>query len=84
MTTEIAGKSIFGSVLSTKAIHLVNLVNALANASLLDLAQRKGGSRTNGITAISGLLDALDVVGCIVAMGAVGCQIAISAQGLVS
>jgi predicted transposase YbfD/YdcC len=61
----------FDSVLGTKAIHLVS---AWANENRLVLAQRKVDSKTNEITAIPELLEALEVAGCIVTIDAMGCQ----------
>lgn len=59
------------SVLGQKAIHLVS---AWASENRLVLAQRKVDSKTNEITAIPELLDALEVAGCIVTIDAMGCQ----------
>lgn len=50
----------FDSMLGTKAIHLVS---AWANENRLILAQRKVDSKSNEITAIPELLDALEVAG---------------------
>jgi predicted transposase YbfD/YdcC len=61
----------YDSYLGTKAIHLVS---AWANENRLILAQRKVDSKTNEITAIPELLDALEVAGCIVTIDAMGCQ----------
>ena len=59
------------SVLGQKAVHLVS---AWASENRLILAQRKVNSKTNEITAIPELLDALEVAGCIVTIDAMGCQ----------
>ncbi len=61
----------FDSFLGKKAIHLVS---AWANENRLILAQRKVDSKTNEITAIPELLDALELAGCIVTIDAMGCQ----------
>jgi predicted transposase YbfD/YdcC len=61
----------FDTFLGKKAIHLVS---AWANENRLILAQRKVDSKTNEITAIPELLDALELAGCIVTIDAMGCQ----------
>jgi len=65
----------YDTVLGQKAIHLVS---AWANDNRLILAQRKVESKTNEITAIPELLDALELAGCIVTIDAMGCQTAIA------
>ena len=67
----------FDTLLGQKAIHLVS---AWANENRLILAQRKVDSKTNEITAIPELLDALEVAGCIVTIDAMGCQTAIASK----
>jgi len=67
----------FDTVLGQKAIHLVS---AWANENRLILAQRKVDSKTNEITAIPELLDALELAGCIVTIDAMGCQTAIASK----
>jgi predicted transposase YbfD/YdcC len=61
----------FDTFLGKKAIHLVS---AWANDNRLILAQRKVDSKTNEITAIPELLEALELAGCIVTIDAMGCQ----------
>lgn len=61
----------FDTFLGKKAIHLVS---AWANENRLILAQRKVDSKTNEITAIPELLEALELAGCIVTLDAMGCQ----------
>ena len=61
----------FDSYIGKKAIHLVS---AWASENRLILAQRKVDSKTNEITAIPELLDALELAGCIVTIDAMGCQ----------
>src|SRR5512133_2680036 len=61
----------FDTFLGKKAIHLVS---AWANENRLILAQRKVDSKTNEITAIPELLEALELAGCIVTIDAMGCQ----------
>lgn len=67
----------YDTVLGQKAIHLVS---AWANENRLILAQRKVDSKTNEISAIPELLDALEVAGCIVTIDAMGCQTAIASK----
>lgn len=70
----IDGKEIRHSMdgqLGKKAIHLVS---AWASANRLILTQRKVDSKTNEITVIPELLDALELAGCIVTIDAMGCQ----------
>jgi len=60
-----------------KAIHLVS---AYANGLGLTLGQVKTAEKSNEITAIPELLDALLLKGCTVTIDAVGCQTAIVAK----
>ena len=57
--------------LGKKALYMVS---AWASASGLVLGQRKVDDKTNEITAIPELLDALDISGCIVTLDAIHCQ----------
>lgn len=61
----------FDTFMGKKAIHLVS---AWASENRMVLAQRKVDSKTNEITVIPELLDALEVAGCIVTLDAMGCQ----------
>ena len=67
----------FDSFLGKKAIHLVS---AWANENRLILAQRRVDSKTNEITAIPELLEALVVAGCVLTIDAMGCQTAIALE----
>lgn len=60
-----------------KAIHLVS---AFAHGLGLTLGQVKTAEKSNEITAIPELLDALLLKGCLVTIDAMGCQKAIAAQ----
>ena len=60
-----------------KAIHLVS---AFASGLGLTLGQVKTAEKSNEITAIPDLLDALLLKGCIVTIDAMGCQKAIAAK----
>ena len=60
-----------------KAIHLVS---AFAGGLGLTLGQVKTAEKSNEITAIPELLDALLLKGCIVTIDAMGCQTAIAAK----
>ena len=57
--------------LGKKALYMVS---AWASASGLVLGQRKVADKTNEITAIPELLNALDISGCIVTLDAIHCQ----------
>jgi hypothetical protein len=52
----------------------IHMVSAWASANRLVLGQRKVDDKSNEITAIPQLLDALDLRGCIVTIDAMGCQ----------
>lgn len=57
----------------------IQLVSAWATANHLVLGQVKVAEKSNEITAIPGLLRALDITGCIVTADALNCQEAIAA-----
>ena len=63
--------------LGKEAIHMVS---AWGEANGLVLGQQKVDEKSNEITAIPLLLDALDLSGCIVTIDAMGCQTEIAAQ----
>ncbi len=52
----------------------IHLVSAFSSASGLTLAQVKTADKSNEITAIPELLDALDIKGSVVTIDAMGCQ----------
>jgi predicted transposase YbfD/YdcC len=56
----------------------IDMVSAWATANDLVLGQVKVDEKSNEITAIPQLLDALEVAGCIVTIDAMGCQTAIA------
>jgi predicted transposase YbfD/YdcC len=60
----------------------IYMVSAWATANRLVLGQRKVAAKSNEITAIPDLLQALDLHGCLVTIDAIGCQTAI-AQAIV-
>jgi predicted transposase YbfD/YdcC len=70
---SIDGKAIRGSRQAGKKA-MVHMVSAWANANNLVLAQRKVTDKSNEITAIPKLLQALELTGCIVTIDAMGCQ----------
>src|SRR5664280_1957653 len=73
----IDGKALRGtSVPGKKAI--VHMVSAWANTNGLVLAQRRVDEKSNEITAIPKLLDALELSGTVVTIDAMGCQRAIA------
>lgn len=58
----------------------IHLVSAWAAEQRLVLAQTKVADKTNEITAIPEVLEALEVSGCLVTIDAMGCQRAIAQQ----
>ena len=57
---------------------IVHMVSAWANTNCLVLGQRKVDEKSNEITAIPKLLDALELSGTVVTIDAMGCQRAIA------
>jgi len=73
----IDGKTLCGSRQSGKK-QLVHMVSAWASANNLVLGQRKVDDKSNEITAIPKLLDALELNKTVVTIDAMGCQKAIA------
>lgn len=73
----IDGKTLCGSRQSGKK-QLVHMVSAWASANNLVLGQRKVDDKSNEITAIPKLLEALALSGTVVSIDAMGCQRAIA------
>ena len=69
----IDGKTLCGTRETGKK-KLVNMVSAWANSNNLVLAQRKVDEKSNEITAIPKLLNALELAGTVVTIDAMGCQ----------
>jgi predicted transposase YbfD/YdcC len=69
----IDGKALCGTREPGKAT-LVHMVSAWASANNLVLAQRRVDEKSNEITAIPKLLDALTLSGTVVTIDAMGCQ----------
>src|ERR1039458_5788106 len=69
----IDGKALCGSRESGKKM-LVHMVSAWAEGNGLVLAQRRVDEKSNEITAIPKLLDALELTGTVVTIDAMGCQ----------
>jgi predicted transposase YbfD/YdcC len=69
----IDGKTLCGTRETGKK-QLVHLVSAWASANNLVLGQRKVDEKSNVITAISKLLNALELAGTVVTVDAMGCQ----------
>jgi len=69
----IDGKALRGTREAGKAT-LVHMVSAWASANDLVLAQRRVDEKSNEITAIPKLLDALALSGTVVTLDAMGCQ----------
>jgi predicted transposase YbfD/YdcC len=75
----IDGKALCGTREAGKKT-LVHMVSAWASANNLVLAQRKVDEKSNEITAIPRLLDALELSGTVVTIDAMGCQRSIAAN----
>ena len=75
----IDGKALCGTRESGKK-KLVHMVSAWAEGNGLVLAQRKVDEKSNEITAIPKLLDALELAGTVVTIDAMGCQRSIAEQ----
>jgi predicted transposase YbfD/YdcC len=73
----IDGKALRGTQASGKKA-IVHMVSAWANTNCLVLAQRRVDEKSNEITAIPKLLDALALSGTVVTIDAMGCQRAIA------
>jgi predicted transposase YbfD/YdcC len=70
----IDGKTLrhsYDTELEQSAIHMVS---AWATTNRMVLGQLKVADKSNEITAIPELIDALDIAGCIVTIDAIGCQ----------
>jgi hypothetical protein len=75
----IDGKALRGSYAGGKK-PIVHMVSAWAERNSLVLAQRKVDEKSNEITAIPKLLEALELSGTVVTIDAMGCQRAIARQ----
>jgi predicted transposase YbfD/YdcC len=70
---DIDGKTLCGTRETGKK-KLVHMVSAWASANNLVLGQRKVDEKSNEITAIPKLLEALELAGTVVTIDAMGCQ----------
>ena len=77
----IDGKALCGTRETGKK-NLVHMVSAWAESNGLVLAQRKVEEKSNEITAIPKLLDALELAGTVVTIDAMGCQKIIAEKNL--
>jgi predicted transposase YbfD/YdcC len=75
----IDGKSLRGTREAGKKA-IVHMVSAWANSNNLVLAQRRVDEKSNEITAIPRLLEALELSGTVVTIDAMGCQRSIAQQ----
>ena len=75
----VDGKQLRRSHDATAGKAAIHMVSAWATTNRLVLGQRKVDDKSNEITAIPELLDALDLRGCIVTIDAMGCQTKIAA-----
>ena len=75
----IDGKSLRGTA-GAEGKPIVHMVSAWASANNLVLAQRKTDAKSNEITAIPALLQALELSGTVVTIDVIGCQKAIAQQ----
>jgi predicted transposase YbfD/YdcC len=76
---SIDGKALKGTREAGKKA-IVHMVSAWANSNSLVLAQRKVDEKSNEITAIPRLLEALELSGTVVSIDAMGCQRSIASQ----
>ena len=74
----VDGKTLRGSYDHGDDKAAIHMVSAWASASGLVLGQLKTEAKSNEITAIPALLEALELSGCIVTIDAMGCQKAIA------
>lgn len=77
---SIDGKQLRGSYDSANNKAAIHMVSAWANENRIVLGQVKVDNKSNEITAIPHLLQALALKGCIVTIDAMGCQTAIAEQ----
>lgn len=76
----IDGKFVRGSQDQKLGKTAIDMVSAWASANHLVLGQRKVDEKSNEITAIPPLLEALEVAGCTVTIDAMGCHPEIAAK----
>ena len=70
----IDGKTVRGSANKRKDAPALHLVSAWATKNKIMLGQTKTEDKSNEITAIPKLLDALDIRGSVITLDAMGCQ----------
>ena len=77
----IDGKTVRGSRDGAVAKSAIHMLSAWASGNQLILSQVKVANRSNGITAIPNLLNALDVLGCAVTIDARACEFEVEQVG---
>jgi predicted transposase YbfD/YdcC len=77
---SIDGKTVRGSHNKTKDKNAIHLVSAWGHSSGLVLGQEKVDAKSNEITAIPDVLNAIDIKGRTIIMDAMGCQKSIAKQ----
>jgi predicted transposase YbfD/YdcC len=75
---SIDGKALKGTAEPSKGKSCIYLVSAWASENKLMLGQQKVAEKSNEITAIPSLLEALVVKDCIITIDAMGCQTSIA------
>jgi len=76
----IDGKTLRGSQDRKNGCSPIHMVSAWSSLNGVVLGQEKTAEKSNEITAIPKLLEALDIAGCIITIDAMGCQTKIASQ----
>ena len=70
----IDGKALRGTANSDRSNSFIHMVSAWSSSSNFTLAQMKVDGKSNEITAIPELLDAMEIEGAVITIDAIGCQ----------